>query len=228
VKPEDSVIDGRSREQVSALAADSSKRGEDPEASETPVSAPSNVEDFKDWVRASLLPTLQQDVIARIACYEAGDLPEMIEVVSGVELAGYAGVDEARPSIALDQQQQRIDSEETKHLSKVEYWEAARCGNVSMWLRHLRIDLEEELEGYEKDQGELIFPASRSVAPRSIHHYRTPRSPNTVIRGDYVNSRKRMDPGTRNEIECLVAVALYMIVLVVLWYFFGYWWVEHV
>jgi hypothetical protein len=149
VKPEDNATEDQSREQAPALAVDTSKPGEDVETSETPVSAPSGVEDFGGWVRASLLPTLQKDGIARIARYEPGDLPEMIEVVREVESAGYAGTGQAQPSTPGKQQQQRMGSEEIERLSKVAYWEAARCGKVSMWLQRLRMNLEEELERYE-------------------------------------------------------------------------------
>jgi hypothetical protein len=63
----------------SSFAVETSKRGEDSEASEASVSQLGSVELFEEWVRTAVAPpSLQEEMLARIVRYGPDDLQALV------------------------------------------------------------------------------------------------------------------------------------------------------
>lgn len=153
MKTVDTVIEDQSREQASALAADSSKRRADPGTSEAPVPQLSSVELFREWVMTAVAaPSLQGEMLARIVLYGPDDLPEMIEVV-----------DQAKRFIRAENTDsiRRATSDKRPRMTgRGREWMRVMVSNELVgrshrrieWLEKMRLYLEEEREDYENEQ----------------------------------------------------------------------------
>jgi hypothetical protein len=153
VKPGDTVMGGQSREREPVLVDDTSKRGEDTETSETPVSGLSNVKLFREWVMTAVAPpSMPEEMLARIVFYEPDDLPKMIEIVDEAErFIRVASADFIRRTTSG--KLQGMTSRGRERMCVIVREEVGgRSDNRIEWLDKMRLYLKEEREDYESEQ----------------------------------------------------------------------------
>jgi hypothetical protein len=146
------VIEGQSREQASAQAADTSKRGEDPGTSEAPAPELSSVELFRELVKTAVAsPSLQEEMLARIVRYGPDDLPEMIEIIDQAKRvirAENADFIRRETSGKLP----RTTSQDRERMYMIRGELIGKPYRKIEWLERVRRYLEEEREDYENER----------------------------------------------------------------------------
>jgi DNA-binding PadR family transcriptional regulator len=125
------------------------------------VATRSGVEHFRNWLLAtSSAPLVREELQVRIALCEPRDLPRLIEVVQGEELACLGRLEEL--SRRLDQGEFIPEGQEWSRLmgSVVDHAEAALWDARIKWLRRVRMFLE-QLRGESSRRS-----SSRPALPR--------------------------------------------------------------
>jgi hypothetical protein len=234
VKTRDNVIDGQGREQASSQAADTSGRSDHSETSVRLVPAPSSVELFDEWVEAAVVapPSLSQDMLSRVVRYGPDDLREMLKIVAQAKRVYQKELDDLLSRV--DTYQKFAGRQNHRRMTIIVHDPITRGLRHKLgWLENVNEHLEEECEHYGKTGGaHLIALQPRSSERRNTRDHAPQVIPlifdsagNITCRDD-PKPKKRMDPYIRSEINLLLGTVLFMVVLIVLWSFFGYWLVE--
>lgn len=117
------------------------------------VATERGVERFEEWLWASLsLPPVREEMLAKVALCRPQDLPRLIDVVRGAELACVSMVDDLNRALREERRiVERVRARQRYVVvagSEVAWWEAR-----IMWLQRLRGDLEEEWRRFQVESG---------------------------------------------------------------------------
>jgi hypothetical protein len=253
VKSGDGVIDDQGREQASSPAVDISERADHSETSvrlvpvpdiseradhsETSVRlvpVPSSVELFDEWVEEAVVapPSLSRDMLSRLVRYGPDDLPEMLQIVAQAKRVYQKELDDLLSLI--DTYKKFAGRQNHRRMTIIVHDPITRGLRRKLaWLEDVNDHLEEECEHYGKTRGAQLIALQPRSSERRNTRERAPQviplifdSAGNITCVDDRKPKKRMDPHTRNLIECVLAAVLCIIVLVTLWYFFGQWSLE--